>query len=471
MWRAVGNNFLAKETAEKKRTPACFILRQTAVFPQQNEIPAKDVRCRLSHLSLKWGRLKTYRPLARPARLDCHAPTQRLVRWATSITVSPREAGVNGATAVVRHARWLRAPLGRQGENGSDKPGVPRELWGDEVQILNLKNGSLMKYPGSGEVNVSESSRLPVLPAKKSHTHTWLDNGTAYIITDRYHNGSVLSNGTTILWESSGLTKHKNWKVALQWNHGSSGYPTTLAKSYSWTSAGSLWLWRQLDSECELWEFNTTVHSWSKFILEHVSGYGLPILAWSRPEDNVPCFLFADIACGSTPYTYCHTPGDTKEQSKDPPTTGMSSVEPTQLAPSTGNSTTTSSYQTTSCGPNTTEATVASPKSSAPTHPTLVATTTLNPLQRIATTMAAIMPSKPIANDSPYSVVDSTQSKWHQHNSGIFGSIIFFGTSITIFAIVGIVWCIRHCVHFPKEALLLRDPPSVRYTAIPDTIA
>ncbi|XP_077530144.1 uncharacterized protein LOC144142477 isoform X1 [Haemaphysalis longicornis] len=368
-----------------------------------------------------------------------------------------------------RASSWRNATLG-QSRNAAQ---VSVAIWctPDEVQILNLKNGSLMKYPGSGEVNVSESSRLPVLPAKKSHTHTWLDNGTAYIITDRYHNGSVLSNGTTILWESSGLTKHKNWKVALQWNHGSSGYPTTLAKSYSWTSAGSLWLWRQLDSECELWEFNTTVHSWSKFILEHVSGYGLPILAWSRPEDNVPCFLFADIACGSTPYTYCHTPGDTKEQSKDPPTTGMSSVEPTQLAPSTGNSTTTSSYQTTSCGPNTTEATVASPKSSAPTHPTLVATTTLNPLQRIATTMAAIMPSKPIANDSPYSVVDSTQSKWHQHNSGIFGSIIFFGTSITIFAIVGIVWCIRHCVHFPKEALLLRDPPSVRYTAIPDTIA
>lgn len=95
----------------------------------------------------------------------------------------------------------------------------------------------------------------------------------------------------------------------------------------------------------------------------------------------------------------------------------------------------------------------------------------MSPLQRIPTTTDAVIPSKPPANDSPYSVVDSNQSKWHQHNSGIFGSIIFFGTSITIFAIVGIVWCIRHCVHFPKEALLLRDPPSVRYTAIPDTIA
>lgn len=349
---------------------------------------------------------------------------------------------------------------------------VPATIWctPDEVQVLNLKTGSLTRYPGNGQVNVTESSRLPVLPAKKSHTHTWYDRDTVYLITDRYLNGTALSNSTTILWEASGTTMYKNWKVASQWTQGSPGYPATLAKSYSWTAGGGLWLWRQLESECELWEFNTTVNSWSKHSREHISGHGLPILAWARQEDNVPCLLFADMACNSTPYTYCHTHGDTKGQPIEAPTTGATSVEPTQLAPSTGDATTTLSYQTTSVSPNTTQKLTFSTKSSAPTKPIAVVTT-LSPSHLPPTTMAAAIPSKPIANDSPYSVVDSSQSKWHQHNSGIFGSIIFFGTSITIFAIVGIVWCVRHCVHFPKEALLLRDPPSVRYTAIPDTIA
>lgn len=52
---------------------------------------------------------------------------------------------------------------------------------------------------------------------------------------------------------------------------------------------------------------------------------------------------------------------------------------------------------------------------------------------------------------------------------GVFDSVVFCATSAVALCLVSALWCVRHCAPFPKEALLpLRDPPSVRYTAIPD---
>lgn len=53
--------------------------------------------------------------------------------------------------------------------------------------------------------------------------------------------------------------------------------------------------------------------------------------------------------------------------------------------------------------------------------------------------------------------------------AGVFDSIVFCATSAVALCLVSALWFVRHCAPFPKEALLpLRDPPSVRYTAIPD---
>ncbi|XP_075727455.1 uncharacterized protein LOC142768879 isoform X1 [Rhipicephalus microplus] len=355
---------------------------------------------------------------------------------------------------------------------------VPAAIWctPDEIQFLNLKTGSLIRFMVDDQINVTDSTRLPVLPARKSHTHTWYHNDQVYVITDKYHNGSALQNTTTVLWKASGLSAEKNWKVVSQWDQGDPEYPESLAKSYSWTGGENLWLWRELGKECELWKFNVTSETWSVLRKAHDSAvHGRPILAWSQEGDDVPCLMFADDACDFKPYTDCIT--QDKLARREATTTSTASPVYT----TTGASSSASAQVTTSTGrtesatpPNETSTTIMTRDVTTTTFSkaTTVTSTSYTTLAPMTTTAAASPTAKAIAGgDTTSTVVDSDQSKWHQRNSGIFGSIIFFGTSITIFTIVGVVWCIRHCVHFPKEALLLRDPPSVRYTAIPDTIA
>ncbi|KAH6924766.1 hypothetical protein HPB50_024192 [Hyalomma asiaticum] len=356
---------------------------------------------------------------------------------------------------------------------------VPAAIWctPDEIQMLNLKTGSLTRFLVDDHINVTESTRLPVLPARKSHTHTWYHDDQVYVITDRYHNGTALQNSTTVLWKASGLTAYKNWKVASQWNQGNPEYPESLAKSYSWTGGENLWLWRELGSECELWRFNVTSESWSMLKKVHGSSeHGRPILAWSRESDDAPCLMFADSACDSSPYMECVT---LTERAGGEATTTSAAL---QLNTTTGTFSPMTTQRTTSAGGTgsrtpptgtTSPATVTWEVTKATSAKATTVTATSHTTSPSPKTTPATSPTaKAITGgDSTYTVVDSDQSKWHQRNSGIFGSIIFFGTSITIFTIVGVVWCIRHCVHFPKEALLLRDPPSVRYTAYPDTIA
>ncbi|XP_037580940.1 uncharacterized protein LOC119464161 [Dermacentor silvarum] len=391
--------------------------------------------------------------------------------------------GVHAFLHTHRVSAWRNVTLG-QARGGTPATAA---IWctPDEIQMLNLKTGSLTRFLGDGHINVTESTRLPVLPARKSHTHTWYHRDQVYVITDKYHNGTALLNSTTILWKASGLTVYKNWNVASQWSQGTPNYPDSLAKSYSWTGGEDLWLWRELGTDCELWRFNVTAQSWTTLRREHVSpAHGRPVLAWSRKSDDAPCLVFADSACDSMPYTYCLTSTElaggqatttsvasqantTSAASQVDTATEISSVTPHYTTSGARTDAGTPPAVTTS--PAATTRDVTTTTSVKPTGVTLTSDTTS---PSTTTTTASSLTTKAIAGeDASYSVIDSDQSKWHQRNSGIFGSIIFFGTSITIFTIVGVVWCIRHCVHFPKEALLLRDPPSVRYTAIPDTIA
>ncbi|GAB6031260.1 hypothetical protein CHUAL_009062 [Chamberlinius hualienensis] len=65
----------------------------------------------------------------------------------------------------------------------------------------------------------------------------------------------------------------------------------------------------------------------------------------------------------------------------------------------------------------------------------------------------------------PMADVDQEESP----NHGVYGSAIFFGISITMFALFGMVIFFRRCVSCPpRENLLLKESPPVRYTVIPD---
>ncbi|XP_029848263.4 uncharacterized protein LOC8043350 [Ixodes scapularis] len=341
----------------------------------------------------------------------------------------------------------------------------------DEVHSISLKTGTILRFLKDGQLNASNASKLPVMPTKKSHTHTWYQGDHVYIVTDKYHNGTTLKNDT-VLWKASRSSSYQNWTSVLRWSQGSPGYPSSLSKSYAWADNSTLWLWRELNFESQLWAFNITSGVWLNNKVHHSNTPGHPILAWTELS-SIPCLLFSQLNCSSSNFSaaaaHCvklvtASKAETSSTIR-PPTT---SIPPKTKTPTTA---------TRVPHANATSRTATSP---------LAITTTVTTPTRITTgqTTSAILSSpsnqalptassisKDEINDSAFPGMDPGHAKWHQRNSGIFGSIIFFGTSITIFTIVGVVWCIRHCVHFPKEALLLRDPPSVRYTAIPDTIA
>ncbi|CAN7995524.1 unnamed protein product [Ixodes hexagonus] len=341
----------------------------------------------------------------------------------------------------------------------------------DEVHSISLQTGTILRFPKDGHLNASNSSKLPVSPTKKSHTHTWYQGNHVYVVMDKYHNGTTVKNDT-VLWKASRLSLYQDWTCVLRWSQGSPGYPPSLSKSYVWADNSTLWLWRELNFESQLWAFNVTSGVWTKNKVDHRNTPGHPILAWTE-LNSIPCLLFSRLNCSSnysSAAAYCVKPTTASKAE-----TSSTSRPPITLVPLKTKTPTVATKvpQINTTSKTTTPASVITATVTPPTRMTTSQTTstgtpptTFNPALPTASSI-----SKDEINDSAFPGMDSGQAKWHQRNSGIFGSIIFFGTSITIFTIVGVVWCVRHCVHFPKEALLLRDPPSVRYTAIPDTIA
>lgn len=52
---------------------------------------------------------------------------------------------------------------------------------------------------------------------------------------------------------------------------------------------------------------------------------------------------------------------------------------------------------------------------------------------------------------------------------GAYGSAIFFGISLSVFTLFGLILFFRRCVSCPpRDNILLKEPPPVRYTVIPD---
>ncbi|XP_064489940.1 uncharacterized protein LOC135401454 [Ornithodoros turicata] len=346
----------------------------------------------------------------------------------------------------------------------------------DEVTVVCLASGVRSKIDSNGNVTVTNGSAFPVAAAKKSYVLSWAVRDFTYVLVDKFWNGSRVQNATG-LWKMPAAGSPGNWKLVSLWPAGKAGHPASLSKSYTWSNDTALWLWRELPTESQLWSFNVVTQSWTRHGSNHSSSLGSPLLAWNHGQ--TPCLLFANPTCTSNyslSYLHC-LKSVTKKKANSTLTTPKpnSTTVAYSTSPTTAHSTVTSrpthaplnttALPTGATGTSfpTTQVVSRSNQSTTPLPPT---TSTFNP--RLPTAIGITELKDDQIEPSP---MDSSQTKWHQQNSGIFGSIIFFGTSITIFTIVGAVWCIRHCVHFPKDALLLRDPPSVRYTAIPDTIA
>ncbi|KAG8194584.1 hypothetical protein JTE90_013322 [Oedothorax gibbosus] len=244
-----------------------------------------------------------------------------------------------------------------------------------------------------------------------------------------------------------------------------------------------LWLWKEDKGITELWSFGYSSGEWKKGSREFASKLP-PLISvlTSWEQDGKFCILKKDPGCA---FKYSVSTIDCWAESE----MIASSEDSTKSETATGS--TTESFTTAQPNPtvnvipkpekstknfnysSTTRMTSVPTTTSIPYPPTKSSSQSHKPVKKPGVTKHQSKPDmswKAAQSDlAQIDIVPSTDSNWHQHTS-VFGSVIFFGTSITIFALFGLFWCGRKCVHFPKEALLLRDPPSVRYTAIPDSL-
>ncbi|XP_067130469.1 uncharacterized protein [Centruroides vittatus] len=224
----------------------------------------------------------------------------------------------------------------------------------------------------------------------------------------------------TSIWKTNGTVWYLLFEHSDPW-------PSLHSQSVAWTQNNQLWIWTYEDFYDNLWIFNINSKQWHQIEIQPRTNSVSPFITWI--EKGQLCALISEGECKKSyqsTTTWCIQPKQERNHTSE-----------------------------------------------------------INSTKENLTIISDFTESHSIIQVSWYpkfyptytNVSDGTKrsdisnSAWHQEHSTVFGSVIFFGTSLTIFGIVGIVWCIRTCVHFPKEALLLKDPPSIRYTAIPDTVA
>lgn len=224
----------------------------------------------------------------------------------------------------------------------------------------------------------------------------------------------------TSIWKSNGTEWHLLFEHSDPW-------PSLRSQSVAWTQNDQLWIWTYENFYDNLWIFNINSKQWHQIEVQPRTNSASPFISWI--EKGQLCALISEGECKlsyQSTTTWCLQPKPEKNFTSDVNSTKENLTVLSDFTES-------HSVIQVSWYPK--------------FYPTY----------------------SNISDESKRNDVSS--SAWHQDHSNVFGSVIFFGTSLTIFGIVGIVWCIRTCVHFPKEALLLKDPPSIRYTAIPDTVA
>lgn len=308
--------------------------------------------------------------------------------------------------------------------------------------------------------NVNWSTPLGVV-------NTWVGFEGELILVERFgeYRHVMYTNSSGIAWViMSEESPSKPWPDlnrnvrSLAWNLGSD----------------QMWLWLDIDSGMpKLWSFNYNTTEWKQGNKEFSTK--LPPLdsiltAWE--EDDKYCILKRSSEC-----TAQYTSSETICLSEDEMSADESGNEqPTSSVQLTVSQTTDSTVKIEKTGLSTnytSTSRVISPPTTTHSTVTISSSTTpdvISPVKPVITKFAPKTTWRPAERKNDVvSISPALNSPWHQHTS-VFGSVIFFGTSLTIFGLVGFFWCVRKCVHFPKEALLLRDPPSVRYTAIPDSL-
>ncbi|GFU00765.1 uncharacterized protein NPIL_144851 [Nephila pilipes] len=321
---------------------------------------------------------------------------------------------------------------------------------------------------------------MPVVPYVNWSTpyglvNSWVGYSNELIMVEKFgvYDHVMFTNASATDWVIMGENNSTNlWPDLDQSNEG---------KSLAWKMGSDhLWLWKEDKGMKELWSFGYRTGNWqrgSRALEGRLPPLNTVLAGWE--EGKRYCILKRSSDCTSQ-YTMseieCWTETEmipTKEESEnqDPPprlTTSSTTTHPKQ------DNITTLKPEKEGRGPNYTSTTRVI---SAPTATTQIPTSSRSskaeppsPMKPVVTKHGNDINWRAAMRDAGVvAVIPAKDPSWHQHTS-VFGSVIFFGTSITIFALFGLVWCIRKCVHFPKEALLLRDPPSVRYTAIPDSL-
>ncbi|GIY57357.1 uncharacterized protein CDAR_49851 [Caerostris darwini] len=252
---------------------------------------------------------------------------------------------------------------------------------------------------------------------------------------------------------------------------------TSEGHSLAWKMGSDhLWLWKEDKGRKELWSFGYKSNKWqrgNRAFESRLPPLDTVLTGWEngkrycvlkRSSDCTSQYAMSQIECW-TEAEILSTKSESENLVQSPRlTTSATTTQPKQKNHSTlkpGKDNHESNYTSTTR------------VISAPTTSTEISTTSKksipeSPMKPVVTKFGSDANRK--SDRGPGVVaVPSKEKPWHEHNS-VFGSVIFFGTSITIFGLFGLFWCTRKCVHFPKEALLLRDPPSVRYTAIPDSL-
>ncbi|GFY50839.1 uncharacterized protein TNIN_27251 [Trichonephila inaurata madagascariensis] len=321
---------------------------------------------------------------------------------------------------------------------------------------------------------------MPVVPYVNWSTpyglvNAWAGYNNELIMVEKFgvYDHVMYTNASAIDWVIMGENNSTNlWPDFAQSNEG---------KSLAWKmGTDHLWLWKEDEGIKELWSFGYKTEKWqrgSRAFEGKLPPLNTVLAGWE--EGKRYCILKRSSDCTSQ-YTMsqieCWTETEmipTNEESENQDSSPRLTTSSTTTHPKQDNDITLKPEKE-GRGPNYTSTTRVI---SAPIATTQIPTSSKSskseppsPMKPVVTKHDSDINWRSTNRDAGVVAISPAKDpSWHQHTS-VFGSVIFFGTSITIFALFGMVWCIRKCVHFPKEALLLRDPPSVRYTAIPDSL-
>ncbi|XP_028966422.1 uncharacterized protein LOC114828030 [Galendromus occidentalis] len=363
------------------------------------------------------------------------------------------------------------------------------------IHVYSTNSGQLLTSdPLGDQMNTSHVPSLPPTFTTGDHTKMiyWYLSASKhiYVMLERPVNGSTTCN-CSVVARASTYSEFGSWTLLDKWEYsdiegGSHPSPHSGEAPVTWTDGSNmLWMWRprtapKVSADGHLlWSYNILGRSWQRRKVQSFGGEGaprLPLLGWATSSQS--CIIFAPATCRE-PFTL--TKPVCIEVS---PATNRSALRKNATQSKSAKNSS-KNRVTRKPGSKVVLFSTVKPRQSLDAAPTIPITTSAS-TSTIATVNTSSNPSEDVTTPISVTTEDIADeemdgdeldlelgSPWHDSESGIFDSVIFCATSAVALCLVSAIWCVRHCAPFPKEALLpLRDPPSVRYTAIPDhTIA